>query len=127
MNAITLTMPKPFSMLPDKSLIVSVDSEPAVAVFSQNLTIIGSVFSTGAIHVEGQIDGDINAQTVVLGETGRVRGSITSDYVIVNGSVTGDVIGENVQLQASASINGTVFYRKVGIRIGASVAKLRRI
>ena len=120
-------MPKPFSMFPDESLIVSVVAEPSAAVFSQDLTITGSVFTTGAIHIEGKIDGDINAQTVFLGETGIVKGSITSDCVIVQGSVTGDVIGENVQLQATASINGTVFYRKVGIRVGASVTKLRRI
>jgi cytoskeletal protein CcmA (bactofilin family) len=47
-----------------------------------------------------QIEGDVMAVEVVVGEKGRVSGMVAGQQVVVRGTVSGVVCGKTVALQA---------------------------
>lgn len=89
--------------------------------------VLGNINFSCGLHIEGMVTGNITAEDneqsqVQLGESGNVEGEINAPYVIINGSVSGDVHGsEHVELAPKARINGDVYYNLIEIAAGASV------
>ena len=72
--------------------IVKKDStKPKQTFIEKNIKIKGNFEGTGTIQIEGNIIGDINVDSVVIGEGGSVTGNITSKSVIINGKHTGNI------------------------------------
>ncbi|HNC74909.1 MAG TPA: polymer-forming cytoskeletal protein, partial [Elusimicrobiota bacterium] len=51
----------------------------------------GNVRSKGYVRVDGEIDGSVSAEGVIIGEKAVVTGDITAKMVFVGGKVTGNV------------------------------------
>lgn len=62
-------------------------AKPAASVLSSDITITGNVRSSGDIQIEGNIEGDVRAQTLIVGETATVKGEVIADEVITHGRV----------------------------------------
>ncbi len=94
----------------------------------EDLTIIGNLVSKGEVHIDGQIQGDLHAANVLIGETARVTGGVVADEVIVRGGVSGSIRGRRVVLQSSSRVEGDVFHQQLGIEQGAYFeGKSRRV
>ncbi len=89
------------------------------SVIGEDLTIIGNVTSKGDIQVEGQIQGDINCGSILLGEKSQVTGGVIADDVVVRGRVMGSIRGTRVTLQAPSHVEGDVFHQSLAIEQGA--------
>ena len=59
--------------------------KPAASVLSSDLTIQGNVLTSGDIQIEGIVEGDIRAHTLVVGESATVKGEVIAEEVIVHG------------------------------------------
>jgi len=93
-----------------------------------DLTIVGNLVSKGEVHIDGQIQGDLHAVAVLIGESARVTGGIVADEVIVRGGVSGSIRGRRVVLQSSSRVEGDVFHQQLGIEQGAYFeGKSRRV
>jgi len=94
----------------------------------EDLTIVGNLVSKGEVHIDGQIQGDLHAANVIIGETARITGGIVADEVIVRGGVSGSIRGRRVVLQSSSRVEGDVFHQQLGIEQGAYFeGKSRRV
>lgn len=93
--------------------------KPAASVLSADLQIKGNVQSSGDITVEGQVEGDIRAHLLTVGETATVRGEIVADDVVVNGRIVGRVRGLKVRLTATARVEGDIVHKTIAIESGA--------
>ena len=92
------------------------------------MTIVGNLFSKGEVHIDGQIQGDLHAANVIIGETARITGGVVADEVIVRGGVSGSIRGRRVVLQSSSRVEGDVFHQQLGIEQGAYFeGKSRRV
>jgi cytoskeletal protein CcmA (bactofilin family) len=82
----------------------------------------GTMNVSGSIRVEGRVEGDINeAQTVVIGPTGRVRGNVCAEIVVVGGQVAGDVVAsQGLEIKASGRVSGNLRTPKLLIEEGAT-------
>lgn len=101
---------------------------PAASHIGEDLTIVGNLISKGEVHIDGQIQGDLHAANVIIGETARVTGGIVADEVIVRGGVSGSIRGRRVVLQSSSRVEGDVFHQQLGIEQGAYFeGKSRRV
>ena len=85
------------------------------------VTVTGDVETTGRLHIDGKITGDIRCAGLTQGETGVVHGNITADDARLAGLVDGAVEAGTLHLEASARITGDVLYEAVGIAAGAQV------
>ena len=83
------------------------------------LTITGNLESKGEVQVEGEVQGDIHAQRIVVGEQARITGTLVAEEIVVRGSVQGSIRGNDVTFQSSARIEGDVFHKSLAIEQGA--------
>ncbi len=93
--------------------------KPAASVLSSDITITGNVRSSGDIQVEGTIEGDIRAHTLVVGETATVKGEVVAEDVVVHGRVIGRLRGLKVRLSTSARVEGDIVHKTIAIESGA--------
>ncbi|MEM8570902.1 MAG: polymer-forming cytoskeletal protein [Pseudomonadota bacterium] len=94
-------------------------TKPAASVLSSDITITGNVLSSGDIQIEGAIDGDVRAHTLIVGETATVKGEIVADEVIVHGRVGGRLRGLKVRLSSTARVDGDIVHKAIAIESGA--------
>ncbi len=94
-------------------------AKPAASVLSSDITITGNVRSSGDIQVEGTIEGDIRAQTLIVGETATVKGEVMAEDVVVHGRVIGRLRGMKVRLSTSAKVEGDIIHKTIAIESGA--------
>ena len=72
----------------------------------------GTLSSRGTIRIDGRFGGKIvDADTVVVGESGDVQADIHAKNVIVSGAVAGDVCASRqIVLKPSARVKGSIGY-----------------
>jgi cytoskeletal protein CcmA (bactofilin family) len=93
--------------------------KPAASVLSSDLTIQGNVLTSGDIQIEGTVEGDIRAHTLVVGESATVKGEVIAEEVVVHGRVAGRLRGLKVRLSASARCEGDIIHKTIAIESGA--------
>ena len=94
-------------------------AKPAPSVLSSDLLITGNLKTTGDIQVEGQVEGDIRAHLLTVGEGATVKGEVVADDVVVNGRVVGRVRGLKVRLTSTARVEGDIIHKTIAIESGA--------
>ncbi|MEO1205531.1 MAG: polymer-forming cytoskeletal protein [Pseudomonadota bacterium] len=86
-----------------------------VAIVGERITIV----SKARIQIDGEIQGNINGQEVVVGPNGRVDGTITARKIEVRGSVYGALKASSVTLQPTAKVEGDIHNESLAISEGA--------
>jgi cytoskeletal protein CcmA (bactofilin family) len=100
----------------------------SVSQISADLTIIGNLISQGEVQVDGEVQGDLHATVILVGENARVTGNVVANEVTVRGTVQGSVRGNRVLLQSTSKVEGDVFHQQLGIEQGAFFeGKSRRV
>jgi len=81
----------------------------------------GTVFSKGSIRVDGIVDGGIvQADSVIIGETGIVNGDINAQTVVVAGRIEGNVNSAiSIELLEDAELKGDIKTQQLSIHEGA--------
>ena len=89
--------------------------------------IQGDIRFSGGLHVDGTVKGNVSADNdgrsmLSLSESAVIEGAVSVPYVVLNGTVAGDVLSsEHVELAAKARITGNVHYNLLEMAIGAEV------
>lgn len=91
----------------------------APSVIGPDLLITGNLMSRGEVQIDGEVQGDVHATNLVVGDTARITGGIVADEVVVRGHVMGSVRGKRVLLQSSSHVEGDVYHLTLAIEQGA--------
>ena len=89
------------------------------SIISADLHVIGDLKSDGEIQIDGKLDGDIHARSLLIGETAIVKGHIIADTVRVHGSVEGQIKARTVSLAKKAHVIGDILHEDLSIETGA--------
>jgi cytoskeletal protein CcmA (bactofilin family) len=112
-------VPQPSS----RPVVVSSSTSAAPrSVIGNDLTIIGhgiKIISAGVLEIDGRVDGDVQGTQVIIGETGRLTGTIAAEQVVVKGTVSGQIRGREVMLDGSSHVEGDVHHQRLTIAVGA--------
>jgi cytoskeletal protein CcmA (bactofilin family) len=87
----------------------------------------GDVEFTGGLHLDGRVAGNVRADgdttaTLSVSETGSIEGSVEVPNVMLNGTVTGDILArDRVVLGAKARVQGNVHYGIIEMTLGAEI------
>jgi len=82
--------------------------------------IVGKISVKGTIRIDGIVEGDVQADWVVVGETGNIRGNTRTRGMVVGGSIEGNIEAtESVELKEKATMVGEIHAPRLGISEGA--------
>jgi cytoskeletal protein CcmA (bactofilin family) len=93
--------------------------KPAPSIISSDLVIVGTLTSTGDVHIDGRVDGDIRAGSTTLGEKASFEGEIVAEEVTVRGRIKGSIRARKVSLGSSSHVEGTVLHEALSVEVGA--------
>lgn len=112
----------------------TVEVKPAangLSVIGRELSISGSdlkIVTRSGVRIDGEITGDVLGTEVVIGETGRVRGSVVGERISIDGWVEGSVHGVKVELLKRAHVEGEIHHQTIRMEEGAFIdGALRRL
>ena len=89
-------------------------------VIGPDSTVKGEMVVRGTVRIDGNLEGDIRADWVIVGETGRIRGNVRARAIVVGGRVDGNIEGsEIVELKDKAQVVGEICTAKLSISEGA--------
>ena len=91
----------------------------AATVIGAGLTITGNLESKGEVQVEGEVQGDVHAKHIVIGERARITGALIAEEIVVRGNVQGSIRGNAVTFHSSSRVEGDVFHKSLVIEQGA--------
>ena len=93
-----------------------------VSVISKALKITGQLESTEDIRIDGEVDGDVRANSVTVGSGAKVTGTVYGNAVELSGTIDGKIEAEKVVLTSSAHMSGDVIHKNIKIESGAYIA-----
>lgn len=89
----------------------------------QDSIIKGEVISKGVVRIEGTVEGNTQADSIVVGRSGAIRGDVSVKRLEVDGTVEGNVTAmELVEIHSAGSIEGDVRTVKLIVADGAFFA-----
>lgn len=94
-------------------------SSSAPSMIAPDLRVIGNLVTEGDLQIEGTVEGDIQASTLIVGAGANVKGEIRSNDVTVNGTVVGKIRGRKVRLTDQARVNGDIVHASIAMEEGA--------
>lgn len=93
----------------------------ALSVIGPDVRIVGDIITQGEMQIDGQVDGDITCQTLVVGEGARISGEVTAENVRVHGHLSGKVVATTVMIARSAEVVGDITHESLQIEAGGHV------
>ncbi|CAN1563781.1 CcmA Integral membrane protein CcmA involved in cell shape determination [Paracoccaceae bacterium] len=96
-------------------------SNSARSVLGADLRITGEISSSGTVEIQGEIDGNITANGLIIGHEGRVKGSITASSVEIKGQFSGKVACESFTLRSTAVVKADITSTGIVIESGAQI------
>src|SRR5262245_24757161 len=97
-------------------------AQPGKSVIGNDLRITGQglkIISKGILQVDGDLESDVAGAEIIVGEQGKVTGTIAAERVIVRGRTSGVIRAMTVALQASARVEGDIHHVSLAIEEGA--------
>ncbi|HCC68960.1 MAG TPA: polymer-forming cytoskeletal protein [Nitrospiraceae bacterium] len=91
-----------------------------------NATFYGTIKMQGTLRVDGNIEGNVDADWVVLGERGSLKGDVRAKGIMVGGKIEGNLKADEViEIRQKGEVRGDITSSKLiivegGILIGKS-------
>jgi cytoskeletal protein CcmA (bactofilin family) len=98
-------------------------------ILSEDVEIKGSIRFVHQLAIQGKVDGDVVTQgDLLIGESARIKGTVTAANVTVSGKVDGNVTATGrCRVEASATVFGDITAGSVAIDAGATFQGRSRI
>ncbi len=106
-------------MLNNKQFRSSKSEEPTI--IGRGVKIEGKITSSGNIRIDGEIQGDIFAESnVTIGQGAKVKGQINANVITIGGKVSGIVRAKDkLILDSKSNLKGDIFAKILVIEEGA--------
>lgn len=83
---------------------------PVQTTLGKGSRVDGKLTFEGSVRIDGQVEGEIQAQeTVIIGESAVISAQIIANTIIIKGKISGDVTArKRVELKAPAKLLGNI-------------------
>jgi len=92
------------------------------AIIGPKIRFKGELVGEEDLLIQGQVDGtiDLKNHTLTIGEQGVVRANVLAKTVTIEGTVEGDLFGqERISILASSNVKGNIVAERVTLEDGA--------
>jgi len=94
-------------------------SSAGPSIIGSDLTVRGDLKSKGEIQIDGAVEGNVNADSILVTREGNVQGDLKASAVTLHGRVKGSIIGGKVHLHPTSALDGEITYERITIDDGA--------
>lgn len=97
------------------------------SLISSNLSLSGDVEFEDGLKVNGTVKGSVQHKAgtrslLALSAEGRIEGNVSSHDALIDGTIVGDLMVENLlELHSNARVRGNIRYRHLSMENGAVV------
>ncbi len=97
------------------------DKEGNVLI-GKGVTITGNITLAGSIYVYGDVNGEVVAQEIHVGEGGKVTGDIKVDVADIRGDVSNSLeVKKSIVVRSTGKIVGKLIYQSLEIETGGVI------
>jgi len=89
-----------------------------------NIKIKGNITEKESIIIDGEVNGNINAEVVETFENSNIKGNIISKSVFIGGKLRGDINSDRVHIRKTADVDGKIMQKILSIEEG-SILKIK--
>jgi cytoskeletal protein CcmA (bactofilin family) len=89
------------------------------SILSAEVVIKGMIVSAGDIQVDGKIEGDIRACSIVVGDKAVINGDVFAEEANIRGRVEGSISAHKVQLASTCRVSGNILHETLSVEAGA--------
>ena len=95
------------------------NTEKLESFIGANSAFKGNIETKGTLRIDGKLEGNVQADWVILGEKSSVKGDITARGIIVGGSTDGNLIAkEIIEIKSKGRVTGDTVTTKLTISEG---------
>jgi cytoskeletal protein CcmA (bactofilin family) len=94
-------------------------AQEAISSISSGLSIVGKIVGHGAVTIFGQVEGELQASTVMIAEGAQVVGDVVAEELTIGGHVKGTIHANRVKLNSTAIVEGDILHRSLVIEENA--------
>jgi cytoskeletal protein CcmA (bactofilin family) len=91
----------------------------APSILAADAVITGTITCEGDIQIDGRVEGDVRAGSLVIGEKAEIHGEILAEDVVIRGRVFGRIRARKVQLSATSHVEGDILHEAFAVESGA--------
>jgi len=101
-------------------MMFSSKKHPKLEVIVGNDSVIkGEIASKGTVRIDGRFEGNLSAESVIIGEGAYLLGDITSKTLLAAGRITGNVHSvERVEIQPRGEVCGDIYTSRLTVADG---------
>lgn len=104
----------------DKEKSLDLSKQEISTLIGEGFTITGELTGNTVIRIDGKVIGNVIVEAgIILGETGRIEGDLTSNSAIIFGTVTGNIVSQQLEIKKSGSVHGDIQTDTLEIELGA--------
>ncbi len=97
------------------------------SIIREDMTVKGTLTNGQNVEIHGLVEGDVSADQVSIGKTGRLLGSLNSDNAIIDGIVEGEVkVKHLIRISESGSVTGDIEYGELALEAGGELSAVLR-
>ena len=92
------------------------------SLLGMNSSFKGQLNVKGTLRVDGTVEGQLDADYVILSETAEVKGEIKAKKIIIGGKIDGNARAQElVEIKSKGKVLGDIFTPKLAIIEGAEL------
>ena len=89
------------------------------SILISDVKIRGNITEKGSIIIDGEVNGNINAELVETFENSHIKGNIKSKKTFIGGKLKGDINSDSVYIRKTAVVDGTIKQKTLSIEEGS--------
>ncbi len=98
--------------------IEKVESEAISSIIDASMTLTGEMSFKGKTRIDGQINGNIKGEHLILSKDGKIHGDITVSSFICQGTFTGNIEAKILTARKGSSIQGKIIAGSLTVEPG---------
>jgi len=89
-------------------------------VIAAGSRLVGDLTLSDNLHVDGQLEGSVRSESeVAIGQSGRIDGDLQAEHIVISGSFEGSIDAQRLEIVAGGRVDGDVTVAQLVIEPGA--------
>lgn len=101
--------------------IEKIEGEAISSIIDATMTVTGEISFKGKTRIDGEINGNIVGEHLILSKNGKIQGDLKVNSFICQGSFSGNVDTKMLTARRGCSIQGKIIAGSLTVEPGASL------